>query len=509
MKKEIIINASSSETRIGILEDGILVGLYVERPENERMVGDIYMGKVENVVEAIQAAFVDIGLEQNGFLPFADVGKEYSGLSESVNHLETEEKQKSKFQKRKDKVRLKSGQTILVQVTKEPIGSKGARLTSAISLPGRFLVLVPRDKTIGVSRKIVDVKERRRLRLLAKSIQPDGFGLIIRTVAVGKDVYVLRSDLENLLKIWRRIEDKIKSGPSQKLLYKDMGMTSSVIRDLFSPDIDHLVVDSRKLYGEIKGYLKEVAPSLLPKLDLYKKHTPIFDEFKIEDAIENSLSRKIWMKSGGHIIFDQTEALVVIDVNSGRSVGEKDHERNALKTDLEAARLIAHQLRLRDIGGIIVIDFIDLILDKNRKKVVAELKKELKKDRAAFDVLPMSNFGLVELTRERVRPSLLFQYSESCPRCAGLGRITSKSAIVTKIERKIQQMKCSSGARRFVLKVNPEMASYMSEGLKSRVRRLMMKFFITIKVVSDPGMKDDNFILHSLKEEKDEDAISP
>ncbi len=501
MKKEIVINAASSETRIAILEDSALVELYVEQPENERMVGDIYKGRVENIVEGIQAAFVDIGLDQNGFLPFAEMGGEYSGLAETVKDSKRKSRKGVKSRGVKDKVLLNTGQEILVQVTKESIGNKGARLTSAISLPGRFLVLVPRERTIGVSRKIVNSKERRRLRMLAKSLRPEGFGLIIRTVAVGKDVHTIRFDMENLFKTWKRIEERVKSATTPTLIHKDMGMTSSVIRDLFSPDIDRLVVDSRKLYGEIKKYLKEVAPGLLPKLDLYRKKAPVFDQFEIEDEIEKSLSRKIWLKSGGYVIFDQTEAMAVVDVNSGRSVGEKDHERNALKTDIEAAREIARQLRLRDIGGIIVIDFIDLTLEENRNKVVSEMKKELKKDRAAFDILPMNDFGLVGLTRERVRPSLLYRYSEPCPRCDGLGRVPAKSALATKIERRIQQLKSSSRERRFILRLHPDMATYMAEGVRSRIRRLMLKFFVIVKIVPDGSLKDENFVLVPAKEE--------
>jgi ribonuclease G len=239
----------------------------------------------------------------------------------------------------------------------------------------------------------------------------------------------------------------------------------------------------------------------LPKLELYKKKTPIFDEFHVEEELEKSLSRKIWMKGGGYIIFDQTEAMVVVDVNSGRSVGEKDHEKNALKTDMEAARTIGRQLRLRDIGGIVVIDFIDLASEDARQKVLSQLRRELKKDRAAFDLLPMSDFGIVQLTRERVRPSLLYRYSEPCPRCNGLGRVPSKSTIVTQIERQIQQIKSSKKDRKLVLRVHPDVAQYMTEGIKSRVRRLMMKFLVTIKVVPDANLKGENFILESAKKD--------
>ncbi len=501
MKKEIILNVSQSETRIAIREDGLLVETYVERPENERMVGDIYKGQVENIISAIQAAFIDIGLKQNGFLSFADTGNELIALAERVG--DDDKKKKSVKGKYGKGFPLKSGEYMLVQVIKEPIGSKGTRLTSSISLPGRFVVLVPQDNAIGVSRKISDGRERRRLRMLAKSLKPEGFGIIVRTVAVDKDAQTIKADIEHLLKLWQRIEEKAKKQKHPGLIHKDLGMTSSIVRDLFSPDIEQMVVDSRKLYGEIRKYLKDVSPSLLPKLHLYKEKNPIFDKFGIEGEIVKSLSRKIWLKSGGYCIFDKTEALFVIDVNSGRSVREKDHEKNALKTNLEAAQEIAHQLRQRDIGGIIVIDFIDLTQENNRKKLLSELNCALKKDRAAFDILPMNDFGLVCLTRSRIRPSLLYRYYESCPRCDGLGRVPAKSTVLTQIERAIQQIKTKTGQRRLVLKVHPDMALYLTEGIRSRLRRIMLKFFITIKLKADSSLKDDQFELKPLNAEKE------
>lgn len=508
MKKEIIINSSSTETRIGILEDDQLVELFVERPENERMVGDIYKGRVENVVDAVQAAFVQLGLDLNGFLPFSEVGEnvhEFSALSERVEDEESSKRPRRRRQRPHSQSRntsLKKSQEILVQITKEPIGTKGARVTTAISLPGRFLVLVPHNNTIGISRKISDHNERRRLRMLAKSLRPDGFGLIIRTVAVGKDAQTIKADMDSQLKNWARIEERAKVEKAPCLIHKDMGITSSVIRDLFSPDINSLVVDSRRLYGEIKKYLKEVAPGLLPKLTLYRERPPIFDAYKIEDEITKSFTRKIWMKSGGHLIFDQTEALVVVDVNSGRSVSQRDHEKNALQIDLEASREIARQLRLRDIGGIIVIDFIDLEKDQNRKRLVSEFRRELHKDRAAFDLLPMNDFGLVSLTRERVRPSLLYRYSEPCPRCGGVGRIPAKSTIITHIERRIQHLRSTSHHRRFVLYVHPDLVGYLTSGLRSRIRQLMLKYLVTIKVRPAEDLRDEDFQLLLPKEDR-------
>ncbi len=502
MNKEIVISVSSTETRIAILEDQQLVEIYLERPENARMVGDVYLGKVENVVRAIQAAFVNVGLEKNGFLPFADIGAkvgEYSGFSETILEFNSKFNAQKKSQISEN---IKEDKEILIQVTKEPIGSKGPRFTTQVSLPGRFIVLVPHDHYIGVSRKISDQKERRRLRMLAKSLCPEGFGLIMRTVATGKDAQTIIADLDGLMKKWQKISEKARKSKAPTLVYKDVDMASSVIRDLFSPDIDKLVIDNKPLHRRIKKYIDEVAPQLSSKLSLYTRKQPLFDNFGIEQEIEKSLSRKIWLKSGGHIIFDHTEAMVVVDVNSGKSVSHKNQEANALKTDLEAAKEIARQLRLRDIGGIIVIDFIDLRDHKNRDKVFNIMKTELKKDRAAFDILPLSDFGLLELTRERIRPSLLYRYSEPCSRCDGLGRIPARSSIMTQLERQIRQIKYEEKKQRLRLRVNPELEEYLTEGLFSRVRNLMVKHLVTIAIESDTSLSDEGFVLSAIDSDK-------
>src|SRR5512140_625715 len=399
MRKEIIINATANEIRIAITEDKRLAELYVETPEKERMVGDIYLGKVAKVMPGIRAAFIDLGLKQDAFLHFSDIGstfKEYSSLvgdddsdvDVDDNDSDSDEENGSAASQSAQEGRpqgevqvappprpqqnqrpprdngrsgpripdLKRGQDIIVQVTKEPVGKKGVRVTSEVSLPGRFLVLLPFDGKVGISKKISSFKEKRRLRKIVQGILPEGFGVIIRTVAEGREDEALQKDLEDLIKTWREIETTVKSENAPCLVYKDMSTTSSVIRDLFSNDVSRVVVDSKKLHREIRAYIKYTSPSLLEKIELHRDKAPIFDVYGVEKEIETTLARKVWLKSGGYLIIEPTEAMVVIDVNSGRYAAKKEQEQNSLRTDLEAAREISRQLRLRDIGGIIVID---------------------------------------------------------------------------------------------------------------------------------------------------------
>lgn len=494
MKKEIVINASMAETRIAILEEQRLVELFVEKPERERMVGDIYLGKVVNVVKGMRAAFVNIGQKQDAFLHFSDVGETFSTVSALIDRDE-----ENNHRAALPPEQMKVGQEILVQIIKEPISTKGSRLTTEISLPGRFVVLVPNSSMVGISKKIDSFSERRRLRKITKALRPDGFGVIVRTVAEGRDENSLRQDIESLVNVWRKIEKRLKGAKAPMLVYKDMGMTSSVIRDLFASDVKRLVVDSRKLYREITAYLKEVSPSLVNSVEFYNKNIPIFDHFGIESEIETSLARKVWLKSGGYIIFDQTEALVAIDVNSGKFMGHKDHEHNSLRINLEAATEIARQLRLRDLGGIIVIDFIDMRDERNKRRLHDEFKNELKKDRAQANITPISEFGLIEMTRERVRPSLLFTFSETCPTCKGLGRITSKSTILTRIERWVKRFRASSKERRLQLITHPEIKAYLSEGIRSPIRRIMWSQRLLIELSEDPNLDIDEFHFYSKK----------
>ncbi|HCA79174.1 MAG TPA: ribonuclease E/G [Bacteroidetes bacterium] len=538
MKKEIVINSTANEHRIAILEDGKLAELFVETPGKERMVGDIHLGKVAKVMPGIRAAFIDIGLQQDAFLHFSDIGSSLSeynalfeddddddeshspdsqqvavpaGATESVTapHPAPQRRQgptngdSGRFQRSDREVNIQKGQDILVQITKEPVGKKGVRVTSEISLPGRFLVLLPFDGKVGVSKKLNDFKEKRRLRRVVRPILPPGFGAIIRTVAEGKEDALIKQDLEELLRVWSNIEKTVKAEKPPVLVYKDMTTTSSVIRDLFGDRVERVAVDEKKLFKEIKAYVQWMSPDMLDRLEYYKGKEPIFDKYGVEKDIQNLMSKKVWLKSGGYIFIEKTEAMTVIDVNSGRYAAKKEQELNSLRTDLEASREITRQLRLRDIGGIIVIDFIDLEDEKNKKKVYDEVKKELKRDRAKATVLPMTEFGLMQITRQRIRQNVQMSFSDACPTCGGTGMVQSKTTTLNQIERWIKRFKSESREFRLQLSVNPNIAVYLTQGTISRMTKIMFKFFVKVKVVPDPALAMDEFKFFSLRQKKD------
>ncbi|HOX86555.1 MAG TPA: Rne/Rng family ribonuclease [bacterium] len=490
MDKKIIINVSIGETRIAILEDQKLVELFFERPENERTLSNIHFGRVAKVVKGMQAAFINIGQKQDAFLHFSDIGDNFAqfnsllGLEEAGGHRNS-----SSF----SDPHLKQGQPILVQVTKEPIASKGARVTTNLTLPGRYLVLLPFAQTIGVSRKITNRRERRRLKELGAKMVQSGFGLVIRTISEHKEEKDLKSDYENLIKSWNEMVRQIEKETPPSLVFKDVGMLSSVVRDLFTADITQMVVDSSKMHRQIVRYLKDVSPQMVDRVELYRKKEPIFDAYNIENEISKSLARKVWLKSGGYIFFDHTEALTAIDVNSGRFMGRRSHDANSLKINLEAAKEIARLLRLRDIGGIIIIDFIDMIEEKNRKKLQQDFEHELKADRAQYSVAPLSQFGIIEMTRERVRPNLLFTISEACPACMGTGRIISNSTVAARIERWIKRYRSEKGDRALQLVVHPELAKFLTAGFNNRLRKISWKYWTRVKVVTDDSISMDDF----------------
>ncbi len=528
MKKEIIINSTNEDTRIALLENNKLVELFVERPDNERSVGNIYKGKVRKVVKGMQAAFINLGDPQDAFLHFSDMGAnnqqlfanfdDEDGENGSNGHAEKPpEKEKGNQRGRRDNRRrggrqrsdawqlLKNGQDVLVQIIKEPIANKGPRVTTELTVPGRFLVLVPNQNRIGVSRKISSGKERRRLRQITRKHLPSGFGLIVRTVAEGKSEDLIKQDLLKLLKEWKSVQEQMKSAAPFSLLFQDLGMASSIIRDLFTDDVERVVIDSRRMFRDNINYLKEVGSELHKRVEYYRKRKPIFDAFNIEADIQNSIQKKVWMANGGYIIVEHTEALTVVDVNSGRFFGKKNHEKNSLKVNLESAREIARQLRLRDVGGLIVIDFIDMEEEANRKRVINELHKEFSRDRSVSKIdNNVSRFGLVQMTRQRIRPSLIYNITEPCEFCEGSGLVPTKGTVVAGIERAIRRYVASRRLdRRVILQVHPEMYTYLNNEKFGRKFQLMWKYWVKILTEENEELRSHEFKLFSKRGRKD------
>jgi ribonuclease G len=512
MVKEIIINSTSSQTRVAITEDGNLADFFVDYPENRRMVGDIYLGRIARVLPGIRAAFIDIGMKHDAFLHFSDIGERTQQLQDMLGDEDTDVDEDEEVngsasiqtkteQKRTEPTipTLKKGQEILIQIIKEPVSNKGVRVTSSVSLPGRFCVLLPYDNKVGISKKIYDYKERKRLRYIARQIVPENYGLIIRTVAAKQDEEILKDDLKNLMKTWERIEKEAKSQNPPALVYQDLNTTVSVIRDLFNSDISKIFVDSKKLHKEIKNYLELVQPAIAEKVELYKSTYGIFNTFKVDEQIKTLMGRKVSLPSGGYLIIEHTEAMVVIDVNSGKYAKSKDQESNSLKTDLEASREIARQLRLRDIGGIIVIDFIDLEDDKNRKKVYDELKKEFRKDRAKVSILPMSDFGLIQITRQRIRQNIVQAIKEVCPECHGTGLLTKSSHLVYDLESWLKKFRRKSRERSIIIKSHPSTIAKIREGKIKSLFKLQFKYLVKITLREDASLSADAFEFYSAK----------
>ena len=499
MVKEIFINVTAGSTRIAIVENGILHDIFIERPKHQRMVGNIYKGKIQNVIPGMQAAFIDIGHDINAFLPFSEMGNEdnLNQFSFSEDDDEKAVKKKQKFNPAED---LKKEDDILVQVIKEPFSGKGPRVTTDMSLPGSFMVLVPNIDYIGISRKITDKYEKRRLRRIVKEFKPKGFGIIIRTISQGKNTSILKSDFDRLWKQWDEIRVAINKKQAPSLVYDDFATSDQVIRDLFTPDVSNIYIDDKKLYNRIYNYVNEVNPSQSTKIQLKKGKGYIFEQHNIDDQIKKTLQKKVWLKSGGHLVIEHTEAMVVIDVNSGRFIGKKDHEQNSLKVNIEASREVARQLRLRDIGGLIVIDFIDLQEEKNRKKVFDELRKLLKKDRAKVSLSEFSNFGLLEMTRQRTRLSLLHTVSHECPECHGLGVVSSYDTVLTNLENWLRQFKAKHRDKRLTVTMNTSVSEYINNNKSKMIKGMMWSSWTFLKIEGDHNMNINDFKVFSKKQ---------
>lgn len=469
-RNEILINHNPFETRVAILESGGLVEFYIERAKDRGIVGNIYKGRVVKVLPGMQAAFVDIGLERTAFLHAADVHKEFEEYEELMGSSDDEENIKARqpgFKTAPIQDMLKEGQEILVQTAKEPMGEKGARITSHISLPGRQLVLMPTDNRIGISRRIANEHERKRLREIVLSLKPADCGFIVRTACEGVKEQDIKSDMEYLVKLWNDILRRQEKISAPSLVYHDLDITLRTIRDLFSSDIDKLVIDSKEEYERAVKFVDDFLPNLRPYVELYDEDETLFDARGIEIEIGEALEKKVWLKSGGYIIIDQMEALTAIDVNTGKFVGKKNQEDTILKTNLEAVKEIVYQLRLRNIGGIIVLDLIDMAKQANREKVYNALKEALKRDRARTNILKISELGLVEMTRKRVRESMARVLCDPCPYCEGNGIIKSKITTIMTIYRELLKEIPKKRSRKVYIYTHPIIADLLySEEIK-------------------------------------------
>lgn len=441
---QIIVDAGISENRLALVEDGELVELYIERRNNRRMVGNIYKGRVANVLPGMQAAFIDIGLEKNCFLYVKDA-------------LEQDLFNKDELCCKNISITdvVKQGQEIVVQVIKESLGTKGARVTTNITLPGRYLVLMPNTTYIGVSRRIVCSEERERLREEIEQLRPNDMGIIVRTVAEGKNRDDFNEDIKFLLKLWRKIEREKKSGTVPRLIHRDFDLISKTIRDTFSKDIDNFIINNAEEYQIALELVELLSPSLKSRVSYFDETIEIFDYYGIKSQIDKCLNRKIWLKNGGYIIIDSTEAFTVIDVNTGKYVGKTDLKDTVFKTNIEATGEIAKQLRLRGIGGIIIIDFIDMMGGGDNQKVIDALEKALSKDKTKSKVLGMTQLGLVEMTRKKVRQGLDRLLQKRCQYCNGTGRLANEYALLYKFEKEMIRIGTHTNAEAVIFEVNP------------------------------------------------------
>lgn len=498
MKREILISGSPRETRVAILEDDRLVELLVDRPDARRIVGDIYLGRVEAVLPGIQAAFVDIGTEKSAFLHASDLIESDDDEDEEAEGDEDNGNGRGQGRRRLPNVadELKRGQTKLVQVIKEPISTKGPRVTAQISLAGRFLVYMPHASKVGVSRKIEQRDQRARLReMVSKVVPKDSGGWIIRTVADDLTEAKCKREIDHLRGLWKKISGKARSARAPALLQRETSLTRGIVRDLLSDKVDSLLVDNKALHSEITTYLKQVDPELLDRVKLYHDATSLFDEYDIETEIRTLFQPRVELPTGGSIVIQPTEALTAIDVNTGRYTGKKDPESTVLKTNLEAAREVARQLRLRDIGGIIVVDFIDMESRGNRDRVLHELRTHLGRDRARTKAYAVSELGLIEMTRQRVRPSLWQSMTTECPTCTGLGRVFRPEVVVRRMERSLRR--AGGKERQLAVRLHPEVAVYLVEQEPEFLRHLKKQTGLELVILDDPMMRLDEFRMTS------------
>ncbi|MFZ9869610.1 MAG: Rne/Rng family ribonuclease [Candidatus Kapaibacteriota bacterium] len=520
MVRRILVNVTPTYLRIAITEDGRLAELFTEEPDREHHVGNIYFGRVNKILQGMNAAFVDIGLEQDAFLHFSDVDSSMEEIADDDDDdddrptvasaqssdvaLRTAKAAPSKklptFRTKRSgnvTINLQQKQNVIVQVTREAYHQKGVRVTTKVGLTGRNVVLLPFDDAIGVSRKVSSHRERKRLRSIARSVIPEHMGCIIRTAAAGLDEEDIRRDFETLLADWRDIEAEVREAKGPMLLHEEASVTHSVIRDLFKDDVQQVIVDHPKVYREIRSYVERTAPHLRGKVELFADTKPLFEIYGIEKEVHATHQRTVRLKSGGSIVLDHTEAMVVVDVNSGRASHERTQEDNAVKTNFEAAREVAKQLRLRDIGGMIIVDFIDMQHEENRRKLLNEMRNELARDRAKTITYPITQLGIMQITRQRIRQSMAERTSENCPLCFGTGKVQSPQTTLTSIDRWLRTYRARTWSLRVTVTAHPYVVHYMQRHRGAAFWKWLRQYFMWVTYKEDDNMEAGEFQCHT------------
>ena len=522
MSSEIVVNAEPFQTRVALIENGVAIELYIERETEKSIVGNIYKGRVTKVLPGMQAAFVDIGLDKAGFLYVSDVDtiesiENYRKLA--AEEIEDDEEEDLDFEsngdeegrgalsrprasrrpRRGEKAQtiqdlLKENQEVIVQVSREPLGTKGSRLTSYVTLPGRYVVYMPTINQIGISRRIEDDTERRRLRKLVRKNRQPGAGYIVRTASEGMPAEDIEANVGFLHALWEDVLLKNERAGAPSLLHYNLNLIQRTVRDLFNSSVDRMVIDDEEEYARCRSFLESYYPHLLPRLQHYAEEEPIFDHYGIELEIERALGQRVWLRSGGYIVIDQTEALTTIDVNTGRFVGKRNPEETILQTNLEAVREIVTQLRLRNLGGIIIVDFIDMEREESKEKVYNAFKEELRKDRSRTNILKISDLGLVEMTRKRVRDSLQRTLCAPCPYCEGRGRVKSPASVGYEALREVSRARhAHRKSRKFLLNVHPDVGSRLLEDERRHVEEVEKRLGVQLVIKPDPELHMEGF----------------
>lgn len=492
MNKELIINAAPTGVEIALLEDKKLVELHQESLDTSFTVGDLYLGKVKKLVPGMNAAFVDVGFEKDGFLHYTDLSPYVRSILKFTNQSITDKSEGiadfGKFQTEAEIIKtgkisevLNGKPNVLVQILKEPIAAKGPRLSCEISLPGRFVVLTPFNDIVAVSRKIHSSDERKRLQKIVEAIKSKNFGVIVRTAAEGKNTAELHEDLNNLVAMWKQIQQNLKNATPPSKILGETDKTTSILRDLLSADFNRIVVNDKNIYNDARSYIQKVAPDKTEIVSFYQNGSPIFDSFGVTKQVKGSFGKTVNLASGAYLIIEHTEALHVIDVNSGYKSVSTNQEENALQTNLEAAEEIARQLRLRDIGGIIVVDFIDMKLPDNKRRLAEAVEEFMRADRAKHAILPISKFGLMQITRQRMKPEVNINTQEVCPSCNGTGKVSSTLILEDEIEKNISYLVMQKH-KELCISVHPIMEAYLKKGFPSRRMKWSWKYKQKIRV---------------------------